>query len=150
MIKLNSSVGKPYVDSMYPPGYGVVRASYSIRSDGSTIAGLNVTAIPGYDRPITEENLSSLVFFIPASGNETTVTILHHTSSDRPIFDLYINDVLDSSGYDQYSASDVHNLITVTPINTINRGWNKITLKCNGKNASSTGYKMYVAGVRLI
>ena len=63
------------------------------------------------------------------------------------IFDLYINDVLDSSGYDDYAAVAADIARTITLTQPLRKGWNKITLKINSKNAASVDYFLNVYGM---
>lgn len=88
------------------------------------------------------------MFFI-CDGTETKLEISTRKQAQFGIFDLYINGVLDSSGYDDYAAvdGDIHREITLTQ--TIVPGMNTIELRVNGKNAASSGYFIEVYGASL-
>lgn len=90
-----------------------------------------------------------LQLFFLSYGNEATLTIGTATSSTRGIFDLYVNGVLDSAGYDDYAAvagANYRHIILAQPIRV---GQNIIELRVNGKNAASTGYYVAVYGASL-
>ena len=103
---------------------------------------LNATSIP-YEYQQVPNNSDNFYYYLICSGSETTLRLIYRKSNDCGIVDLYINGVLDSSGYDMYSAGPAYNdtLITLTikPI----AGINTILLKTNGKNGASTNYYFY-------
>lgn len=88
-----------------------------------------------------------LIFDVLADGTETKLVIGTQKGTGNATWDIYINGVLDSSGYDDYNASsaDVTRIITLTQ--PIKKGWNEIILKVNGKNASSTAYSSNCYGL---
>jgi hypothetical protein len=83
------------------------------------------------------------------SGAESILTIMGYKSAAGAKFDLYLNGVLDSSSYDLYSGSGLNYNTDITLTQDVTLGWNEIKLVVNGKNVSSSGYVIYVAGVRL-
>ncbi len=88
-----------------------------------------------------------LIAEVIADGTETSILIGTYKSTDRGIYDLYINDTLDSSGYDDYAASAVELTRQILLTVPLRRGWNKISLKLNSKNASSSDYLLGVLGI---
>lgn len=97
-----------------------------------------------YTRPRTQQLVAAdgdrMQMFFFARGNETTLDISTDTNTTRAIWDLYVNGVLDSSGYDDYSAAAGHQQRHITLTRPIVVGYNVIELRANGKNALSTDY----------
>jgi len=94
-------------------------------------------------------NGDRIQIFMVARGNETTLNLGTHGLTISGIFDVYINGVLDSAGYDDYLAvpAEIHRIIALTQ--PIRKGYNVIELRLNGKNALSTGWYVYVYGASL-
>lgn len=90
-----------------------------------------------------------LQIFSISQGTETKLEISTWGTNASGIWDLYINGVLDSSGYDDYVADavDIHREITLTQ--QIQSGLNTIELRVNGKNVDSAGYNIFVYGASL-
>ena len=90
-----------------------------------------------------------LYTFVYATGSETTLTIGGTKTANSGIFDLYIDGVLDSAGYDLYAAvtaSVRHNIVLANPLN---HGYHTIEFRVNGKNGASGDYIVQTYGMRL-
>jgi len=112
------------------------------------VTAANFTAQPIADKiRMGGQNKANIIMDILADGTETRIAIGTRKDGDCGVFDLWINDVLDSSGYDDYAAvaADITRIITVTQ--PIRKGWNKIVLKMNGKNAASAAFSLNVYGI---
>jgi hypothetical protein len=90
-----------------------------------------------------------LIIPIYCNGGETILDLSWYKTTDRSIFDLYVNGLLDSSGYDGYNSSTSITYTQITLSRTIISGWNELKFVVNGKNASSTNYYCGIYGVRL-
>jgi hypothetical protein len=91
------------------------------------------------------------IFYIPVlcRGDETVIVIRESMGTTRGKYDLWINGVLDSSGYDNYNVTSLDNNRQITLTRKILPGLNEIELRVNGKNASSANYNLYIYGVLL-
>ena len=83
------------------------------------------------------------------TASESIINIGVRKSSLYGIFDIYINDVLDSSGYDLYASSGSDAMLIVSTTISLISGWNTLKFKINGKNESATRYGIGIYGVRL-
>lgn len=133
------------------PGVVVTRAKPSrlYAADGVTLKQLvqgQNTRSRVYQNAAADGDRMQMFFY--ARGNETFLDMTTDQNTDRAIWDLYINGVLDSAGYDDYGASDfnVWHIILTQPIKT---GYNVIELRANGKNALSTSYIIAVVGASI-
>lgn len=115
-------------------------------SDGTTLKNLYQTTATVQDIPANGDRIQ--MFFI-ADGTETKLTLGQYKTASSGIFDLYVNGVLDSSGYDNYSSSGVIIQRQITPTQPIVAGLNTIEMRVNGKNASSTNYGISTYGVNI-
>ena len=88
------------------------------------------------------------IFFI-CDGTETLLEISNYKGALEAIFDLYVNGVLDSSGYDDYAAAGAYVNREITLSQPVRIGMNTIELRINGKNVASGGYFLQVAGASL-
>lgn len=88
-----------------------------------------------------------IFMYVVCDGDETVLDLGTEKGSFAGIFDLYINNVLDSSGYDDYAAATAAVFRRITLTESIKRGLNTIELRVNGKNASSSNYYILVYGV---
>ena len=82
------------------------------------------------------------------SGGDPTLTISYALQPSGGIFDVYVNDVLKSSGIDTYNATLAFNTVQINIAGTT-AGWCYVKLRTNGKNASSGGYYISIAGISL-
>lgn len=119
-------------------------------SDGVTLKQL----LQGeYTRPRTQQAVAAdgdrMQMFFYARGDETILDISTDTNTTRAIWDLYVNGVLDSSGYDDYAAAAGHQQRHITLTRPIVAGYNVIELRANGKNALSTDYIIAVIGASI-
>ena len=87
--------------------------------------------------------------FFMCNGTETTLALTTRPRLGNGIFDLYVNGVLDSSGYDDYAAVTITKHIEITLTESIKKGLNLIEFRMNGKNGASSGYLCNVVGVAL-
>lgn len=94
-------------------------------------------------------NGDRLQMFFYARGTEVELNISTYKYGDAGIWDLYVNGVLDSSGYDDYAAGHSANTRRITLTERIRRGYNVIEVRVNGKNASSSGYVVGVHGASI-
>lgn len=147
MIKLNGGIGKPYADQ-YKPQLGQWMNPSSCRDSNGTEIGFSISG--GFYLQSNISDGSYMIIPLFSVGGETKLDILWYRASDRGIFDVYVNGVLDSSGYDGYSASPSNTSTTITLTRSLNPGWNIFKLLVNGKNASASGYGLSVLGARLI
>lgn len=113
-------------------------------SDGTTLKQLRHSTSTLQALPANGDKIQ---MFLLCDGTETQICLTTLRGSTCGIFDLYINDTLDSAGYDQYNATAgvVHNWITTTQ--QINPGLNLIELRVNNKNVSSSSYAIQVQGL---
>jgi len=116
-------------------------------SDGVTLRQITHSNVGR--SPLTSADGNRIQLFFMCDGTETKLEISNRAGIAKAMWDLYINNVLDSSGYDDYAASaaDVHREIVLTI--PVRPGLNTIELRVNGKNASSTGYDVFVYGASL-
>jgi hypothetical protein len=98
---------------------------------------------------IAPANGDKLQMFFICDGTETKLEFSDKRLSVSGIFDIYVNGVLDSSGYDDYAAAaaDVHREITLSQ--PIRPGLNTIELRVNGKNVAASSYYVSVMGASL-
>lgn len=115
----------------------------------STNVELKMNSCGGIDRATTLGSGHKLYYYPFCVGGETTIDINVSKGSNRCMFDLYVNNVLDSSGYDLYNSSTVDATVTISLSQAIVAGFNEIRIVVNGKNGSSTGYDPAVYGVRI-
>lgn len=136
--------------SIYPPQGSAkptikitgTRTSRIYASDGITIK--DISAYSGGVSQDTPANGDKNQMFFYADGTEKTLYLTTTSDTNGGIFDVYINNILDSSGYDSYAAVStvVNRKITLTQ--PIVYGYNIIELRMNGKNASSNSYQVIV------
>jgi hypothetical protein len=82
-------------------------------------------------------------------GTETVIDIGYSKSTDSGTFNVYLNDVSQQTGVDQYSASGNGSTVVTIKDTLPLHGWNTIKMVVNGKNASSTDYVLRFFGIRL-
>ncbi len=90
-----------------------------------------------------------LFLYYIADGTETAFDITCRGGTTSAIFDLYINNVLDSAGYDNYlavAADITRHIILAQPVL---QGLNQIELRVNGRNGLSTNYYILIRGASL-
>lgn len=136
---------KTYADG-YKPIIGSITLPNSLKSSENVE---KLIAFPGYAAQGYAANGDYMTFTMYCAGTETHLEISIYKSVSRGIFDIYINGILDSSGYDTYAASGSASILDVLLSQPIIAGWNTIVFKVNGKNASSSGYYINIYGVRL-
>lgn len=136
-----------------PPANMVVtwgRPSRLFASDGTTkkalvhgVSTLHVT------RQASAANGDRLQTFFYARGTETLLDITTMTATNAGKWDLYVNGVLDTSAYDEYSGSSAYLSRSITLTQPIVAGYNLIEIRVNGQNGSSSGYNINVAGLSI-
>ncbi len=97
----------------------------------------------------TAANGDKFYAFFYCDGTETTLDMTTRGDTATGKFDLYVNGILDSSGYDEYLAAAAivdHHIVLSQPIV---KGNNEISLHVNGKNAASTDYFIQIFGMSL-
>lgn len=114
-------------------------------SDGTTI---NTIKFDDGQIAVTPANGQEFSFYFILDGTETIIQLQTYSSSSKGKFDLYINEVLDSS-YDEYSAGSVETDRVITVTQPFTSGNNVIKLKINGKNLSSSGYGLRIRGMNI-
>jgi hypothetical protein len=137
---------KTAIGAVTPPTRELYRLSYLLDLNG---AEKEINSGSSQDRQASNANGDRLYWVVYCTGGETKLYFYVSKASNRAIFDLYINGVLDSSGYDLYSASTLDATITITPTQPIISGVNEIKLVINGKNASSSAYYILGYGMRV-
>lgn len=117
-----------------------------LAANGVTLKQMNHAA---YTVQTIAENGDRIQLSFICAGNETRLLLSTNKYAARGIFDLYVNNVLDSMGYDDYAASgiDTHRYIVLTQ--PIRAGQNTIELRVNEKNPSSNSYIVAVFGASL-
>lgn len=147
MVAIHSPVPKFGVE----PNYDFFRSRFSTIAKFMTAAGA-LKAL-GYNSNgrygITTADGDKYQMFFICDGTETLLEITNRKASSEGIFDLYVNGVLDSSGYDDYAAvsADVNREITLTQ--PVRIGMNTIELRVNGKNVAASEYRVAVYGASL-
>lgn len=116
-----------------------------------TSGGINITISENANGFFIDSIGGNIGFSPICSGDETAIEFAVYKSTNRGMFDIYINGVLDSSGYDLYSSSATVSMLSISLTQDILPGVNNIIFKQNGKNGSSAGYiiSIYGRGVRL-
>ena len=125
--------------------YTIVSRLYA--TDGTTLKKINHSQL--YSTQNNPADGDKLQLFFICDGTETKLEITTRPRSGNGIFDIYINNVLDSSGYDDYSATTITKHTEVTLTQPIKKGLNTIEFRVNGKNAASSGYLCNIVGVSL-
>lgn len=94
-------------------------------------------------------NADKAFFYLFCNGAETVLDVQIWAVATGGIFDVYLNDVLDTAGIDTYSA--VSTLISVNVALTTDTipGINTIELRTNGRNGLSGGWVIITIKVRL-
>lgn len=115
-------------------------------SDGVTKKAVYHTTSGTLQQSGTAADGDRLQMFHDGIGNETVLDLGTYKTSGNGIFDIYINGILDSSGYDDYNATSTNTLRNITLTRPIVQGKNTIELRVNGKNALSSGYVVWVLG----
>lgn len=82
-------------------------------------------------------------------GTETKLEITTRKITVAGKWDIYVNGVLDSSGYDDYAAAAADISREITLSEPIRPGMNTVELRLNGKNAASGGYYISIYGASL-
>ena len=77
--------------------------------------------------------------FLLAAGNYT-LSLLGSTGAVFGKVDWYVDDALQISGQDWYSAATARNVVKRAPIGVAADGWHTLKGVVNGKHASSTGF----------
>lgn len=148
VIKLNGGIGKSYADE-YKPLPGQIWPLTGVYATGGGIRPWSVFGAYSGANTGTSSDGDYAVARVYATGFETVLYIGTRKASVFGVFDLYINDVLDSSGYDLYASTSVDSVLIITLTIPLARGWNQIKIKMNGKNAASSNYGFGCYGVRL-
>jgi len=123
------------------------RLSRLYASNGTTLKKINHSQSSSVqDSPLNGDKLQ--MFFI-CDGTETKLDMYSVLDINCGIFDLYINNVLDSSSYDEYAAvlAGLDREITLTQ--PIKNGLNTIELRVNSKNVASSNYAINLGGTSL-
>ncbi len=111
---------------------------------------------------LTQSTLQNFGFWVeqttPADLQELTIgclvaavaydlSIVYVKKSNAGKLDVYANNTLISSANDLYAAANTYSQVISIPVTFPTPGWNKIKLKVNGKNASSSNYAMPLTGI---
>lgn len=102
-----------------------------------------------YSESSTPLNGDRYQMFFYARGNEARLNLGTSKGGSKGIFDIYVNGVLDSSGYDDYAGGTTPFYRYIALTQPIQLGYNVIELRVNGKNASSVGYAISVYGASI-
>lgn len=95
---------------------------------------------------VTPADGDRLQLFFVCDATETLLEISTLRGTLKGIWDLYVNGILDSSGYDDYGAISLPLHREITLNQPIVARVNTIELRVNGRNALSTNYYLEVFG----
>lgn len=115
-------------------------------ADGTTLKSM---AHAYYTFQVSPENGDKFQLFFICSGLETTLNLGTYKGTTIGIFDIYINNILDSAGYDDYFLGSGFVYRSITLSQPIIAGINTIELRVNDKNVSSSNYYIDIAGASL-
>jgi len=143
----SQSAVKSAIDNVTPKSGGAIRASKLFASNGiEKEFGATQTSLDAQGSP---SNGDYMIYYPFCNGGETKLNIYVSNGNNRGIFDIYINGMLDSSGYDLYYSSTTYTLLTITLSRTLIYGYNEIKLTVNGKNTSSSSYSVSILFIRV-
>lgn len=136
-----------YVYRVQPKTRQFNRCAYMTDSAGTEV---KMNSCGSLDRASTVSVNGYKMYYFPfCAGGETTLDIFVSKGSTRPIIDIYVNNVLDSAGYDLYNSSTVDATVTISLTQAIIAGFNEIRIVVNSKNGSSTAYDTAIYGLRV-
>ena len=136
-----------YVYRVQPKTRQFNRCAYMTDSAGTEV---KMNSCGSLDRASTVSVNGYKMYYFPfCAGGETTLDIFVSKGSTRPIIDIYVNNVLDSAGYDLYNSITVDATVTISLTQAITAGYNEIRIVVNGHNGSSTAYDTAIYGVRI-
>lgn len=116
----------------------------------------------GPARTLVQTTLQNFAFYAeqtsPADGQEFTtgafcrsagytLSFVYVKKADAGKVDTYINNTLVRSGDDLYAAATTYQQLITFAVTFPAAGWNSIKLKMNGKNPSSSNYKLPLTGI---
>lgn len=130
--------------SYAPPGYLRFGKVCKVTTSADVIKAVTVTS---NSQAASGANGDKYIIDLYLKGDETKLELGTVKGPAKGIFDLYVNDVLDSSGYDDYAAGTTDSSREITLTETVHNGYNIIELRVNSKNAASSGYLLAVYGV---
>lgn len=131
------------------PRQQLIRAAQLFSSADAIKAIDSYTAL-GVDQQVSAADGDYFIFNVWSDNAiEWTIDVTVAKSNTRGKFDLYLNDVLESSANDCYSSSATNALVSVGISHAMKVGWNVVKLLVNGKNASSSGYSLATMGIRI-
>lgn len=111
---------------------------------------IKVVSIGSYDTIMDSPAINDRYQFrIYAIGNETKLSFSNNKFNTRAVYDLYINGVRDSGGYDDYTSTSTNAQREVTLSNSLIAGYNLIELVVIGKSSFSSNYSLACYGMRL-
>lgn len=122
------------------------RPSKLTASDGVTLKKINHGITSYQQNPANGDRF--YIYFI-CSGDEDALQLGSYEGKNSGIFDIYINNNLDSSGYDNYNVRDVDIHRQISLYRPIIIGFNLIELRVNGKNIKSSRYFLFIYGASL-
>jgi hypothetical protein len=94
-------------------------------------------------------NGDKLFCYVYCKGSETELNIGSLRGPLSGIYDLYINGLLDSAGYDEYLAAPGNTYTRIILSRPIHRAQNEIEFRVNGRNVLSAGYNIAIMGVSI-
>jgi hypothetical protein len=118
-----------------------------IKQDGVTLSQIGQNSLGCYN--VNAADGDNLFCYFSCVGNESLLELRTFKNTTSGIFDIYINELLHSSGYDDYNATGIAINREINVANKISRGNNVIKIKINGKNALSSNYNIQVLGASL-
>ncbi|MCA9100065.1 MAG: hypothetical protein R3C10_03665 [Pirellulales bacterium] len=130
------------------PTYALLLAEGFTPVSGSlTISALSVQYY-GY-AAIQTANGDEMKYVLPLAAGVYDVRVLTRTGASHGIADLYLDGV-EFHSLDLYSASTVNNVfLTKSSLVVTSSGLHTLSLKTDGKNASSSSYDRHVTSVRI-
>ncbi len=132
--------------------YFTNRSVSIFKATSSADAALALTVTAGYSTVAAaaaadgDKHLAEAV----CDGTETTMLISYRKNTDAGSFDIYLNGVKDNQAtVDTYAAAGADATVSVTLSTAPRKGYNRIELRVNGKNAASTDYVLNIYRIML-
>ena len=113
-------------------------------------AGVEINPVSiNFDYQSAPNDGDHLYTFLYAAGGETILTLGRSRNANSGIFDMYIDSIIDSAGYDMYNAGTLNDTLVIALANALNHGYHTIEFRVNGKNGASAGYIISTYGMRV-
>lgn len=136
-VKTAIDISKP----KYPIPFQISKITSSLGEVRSLSSSGYITVASG------ASNGDIVYIYVYKFENETNIDVMIAKRNACGIFDLYVNGILDSSGYDFYNATTLATTISISLTTPIYVGWNELKFVANGKNELSSSYATSIYGV---